>query len=359
GFDWACLLPAHRNEAVCQLQEQNYFDPDEFATGIPGSTSDALKLAHLRAQIHNDARGWDAPDYAAQANSEPLPPEDNPADFSAIKGNFTKEEIQAFGVTGYKLPVGIGHAGDYNGYTVSYREFMNRDHYRKSLTSYGAHTADYMVTRLVKMAAAMQGGTELAPDPHDSFAQADEARQVALSQLHGQATSSAFDAFHASLPPDLEPQIVTQPSGITRFQAATFAWRGGSTAVDNPVAKVQREIAAGLWLDAYDMSGEVQTRVQWPQGIPDTLPAYAGQFEWQWTANFEAYSAFPARLPSTEVGLYRFVVDGLVKQDSEFAAYHFESAPFTVGPWAGIAVGDVSTGINGVSFTANLNYPRS
>ena len=44
---------------------------------------------------------------------------------------------------GYALPVGLGHTGDYNGYTVSYREYMARDSYRKALTSYGAHTADY------------------------------------------------------------------------------------------------------------------------------------------------------------------------------------------------------------------------
>src|SRR6185436_15662923 len=97
----------------------------------------------------NDARGWDAPENLVAANSEP-------ADATQIWGNFTKEELPP--ERGYKLAVGIGHAGDYNGYTVSYREYMNRDSYRKALTSYGPHTADYMVTRLVRMAAALQKG---------------------------------------------------------------------------------------------------------------------------------------------------------------------------------------------------------
>lgn len=365
GFDWACLMPEYAGEAAyaaaCEIQRQ-YYDPAEFPTPVPGTEAaknNPVLIAHLRAQVHNDARGWDAPEYAAQANSEPLAPADDPSDFSAIKGNFTKEEIQAFGVPGYRLTVGIGHAGDYNGYTVSYREYMNRDHYRKALTSYGPHTADYMVTRLVKMAAALQGGPELAPEPHDTLAQADETRQVALAQLHGQATASAYDAFYAALPPDLEPQIVAQPADITRFQAATFTWRGGSTAVDNPVVRVQR-LVAGAWVDAYDMSGEVQTRVHWPQGIPETLPAYAGQFEWLWTANFEAYTAFPARLGSTPPGRYRFVVEGRVKRGQDFTGYRFESQPFTVSPWNGIAINNVSASVTGVTFTVPpIVYPRS
>src|SRR3546814_4207266 len=87
----------------------------------------------MRAQVHNDARGWDAPAYALTAESEP-------PSLADIKGNFTREEIQDLGVPGYKLAVGVGHAGDYNGYTVSYREYMSRDSYRKALTSYGPHT---------------------------------------------------------------------------------------------------------------------------------------------------------------------------------------------------------------------------
>ena len=60
------------------------------------------------------------------------------------------------------------------------------------------------------------------------------------------------------------------------------------------------------------MSGEVQTRVHWPQGVPGIVETYAGQFAWEWTANFEAYEAFPARLGSTPLGTYRFVVDGCI-----------------------------------------------
>src|SRR3546814_1328818 len=117
---------------------------------------------------------------------------------------------------GYKLAVGVGHAGDYNGYTVSYREYMSRDSYRKALTSYGPHTADYMVTRLVRMAAAMKGGDELAPEPLEVIADVDELRQQTESMVVGAASGSAFDPWKAGMPNDACTQgSVAQPTDKT------------------------------------------------------------------------------------------------------------------------------------------------
>ncbi len=167
--------------------------------------------------------------YVSFANAEA-------ADPAMIKGNFTKEELPAD--RGYKLAVGIGHAGDYNGYTVSYREYMRGDHYRKALTAYGPHTADYMVTRMVRMAGAMKGAPELVPELHDAVAQADELRQVALSRAHGQATKAAYDTWLSALPPDVGPAAsVAQPSSIPLFSAATFRWRGGNTRWTTPASR--------------------------------------------------------------------------------------------------------------------------
>lgn len=333
GFDWTCLNPPVNDPyaQACALQKQ-YYDPAEFPTAIPGSLVDASKVARMRAQIHNDARGWDLPQNALAASSEAT-------DVTRIWGNFTKEELPAR--LGYTLPVGIGHAGDYNGYTVSYREYMNRDSYRKALTAYGPHTADYMVTRLVRMAGAMKGGPELQAEPQDTMAQADEARQKALSTALGQTTSAAYDAWQAALPMDKGPEAIkAQPTNITLFNAATMTWVGGSTQTDNPVARVERLCSTadlenpdqpllaqrcsvagvGQWVAFADMTGEVQTMVKWPKGLaaaapsgaPEVASAYAGQYEWQWTANFEAYTAMPARLGSTPLGSYRFVVKGCI-----------------------------------------------
>ena len=122
-----------------------------------------------------------------------------------ILGNFTKEELPT--TRGFALPVGVGHAGDYNGYTVSYREYQSRDSYRKALTAYGPHTADYMVTRLVRMAGALKGGPALAAEAGDAQAQADEQRQEALATAIGAVSGRAYDGWRASLPADVGPVV--------------------------------------------------------------------------------------------------------------------------------------------------------
>jgi hypothetical protein len=305
------------------------------------------------AQVRNDAAGWDAPENLAKAMSEPADPDE-------ILGNFTHEELP--GDRGFALPVGIGHAGDYNGYTVSYREYMSRDHYRKALTAYGPHTADYMVTRLVRMAGSLRGGPPLAPEPHDVAAQADELRQEALARAIGGLSGPAYDAWRTSLPADLGPvEPVSQPAEqLTRFGAATFTWRGGSNAVDNPVVRVER-LVDGAWREFADMSGEVQTQLAFPRGVSGVADAHTGSHEWLWTAAFEAYSAFPARLGSTPDGTYRFVVGGTSRVTGEDAPYALTSQPFQVVPWTGVQVSDGRVDASGdTSFRiGDSAYPRT
>lgn len=359
GFDWACLIPEFSGDAAyanaCAVQSQ-YFDPSDPENNpgvIPGDNFDPEAIAHVRAQVHNDARGWDDPANVLQANSE------NP-DITQLWGNFTREEVQDLGAAGYKLAVGLGHSGDYNGYTVSYREYMNRDHYRKALTAYGAHTADYMATRLVRMAARMQGGAELSGELLDPLAQIDELRQSTEAMVLGSITGGAFDAWQAGMPNDsgaAEP--LTQPTDITRFQAAYFSWRGGSTAADNPRVVVERETAPDRWQQYADQTGEVLVRVQFPQGVPGIIRTYTGMQEWIWTAAYEAYTAFPARLGSTPPGRYRFCVEGVSRKANADEPYAFCSGPFAVAPFGGIPITDVAVNGGQVSFRTAITYPRS
>ena len=329
GGSWTCKNPKNTNQTI--------------------TFSDA-RYRRMKAQIHNDAAGWDAPQNAPTAESEPTDP-------SKVFGNFTQEELPES--LGYKLPIGVGHAGDYNGYTVSYREYMAYDHYRKALTAYGPHTADYMVTRLVRLAGELNGGPELAPEPHDAFAQADEARQVAASTALGAASSRAYDAWVSALPDDAGPAEATaQPDDITRFDAAYFSWRGGSNAADNPVVRVER-LVDGTWQPYADQSGEVQTMVEFPDGADGLLNTYQGNEEWTWTAGFEAFDAFPVEIGSTPAGEYRFVVDGHIRQDGESQAYHLESDSFEVKPWDGVQVTDLRADPGAVSFTAASSYPQT
>lgn len=344
GYDWG--LSCEQNEDTTWTCSH----PQIATTTV----SDA-RYKRMQAQVHNDAAGWDAPENAIAANAEP-------DDVNRIWGNFTKEELSPS--LGYALPVGVGHAGDYTGYTVSYREYMSRDHYRKALTSYGPHTADYMVTRLVRMAAALKGGPAVVPEPHDATAQADEARQVALSTALGLASSAAYEAWLAALPSDIGPaEPLVQPADVTRFSAATFTWRGGSNAVDNPRARVERRTGTDTWVPYADQSGEVQTMVEFPKGAAGVVDTYAGNQQWRWTANFEAFDAFPRTVhPSgqTPDGTYRFVVDGVIRLAGVNTPYHFESDAFHIGPWEGVGINDARVEEDGsVSFVVTVAYPRT
>ncbi|MGH2792956.1 MAG: neutral/alkaline non-lysosomal ceramidase N-terminal domain-containing protein [Actinomycetota bacterium] len=309
--------------------------------------------ARMVAQVRNDAAGWEDPANALAANAEPSDP-------AQIKGNFTKEELPAN--LGYKLPVGVGHAGDYNGYVVSYREYHSRDHYRKALTAYGAHTADYMTTRMARLAGSLKGGPALEPEPLDAVAQADLVREELFMAALGVVSSNAYDAWLASHPDDVGPaEAVAQPANITHFDGAEFTWRGGANAVDNPVVRVERQVD-GAWKPFADQTGEVQTKVQFPSGLRGLVDTYTGGQEWLWTANFEAFIAFPARLQPggmTPLGTYRFVVDGVIRQGGANEPYHLESNPFTVSPWTGVAATATKVAGGNVSVAAEATYPRS
>jgi hypothetical protein len=342
GYDWgASCTPNDDGSWACPFRGETLTISDD-------------RYRRMRAQVNNDAVGWDAPENAVAANSEP-------ADPAAIWGNFTHDELTS--ETGYALPIGVGHAGDYNGYTVSYREYMSRDHYRKALTSYGPHTADYMNTRLTALAGSLHGGPAFEADPHQDAAAADEARQEALARSLGQASSAAYDAWQAAIPDDVGPaQALAQPRDITRFDAAVFTWRGGSNAVDNPVVRVER-LVDGQWRRYADQTGEVQTGVRFPVGANGLLDTYAGGQEWRWTATFEAFDAFPAAvLPGGQVptGHYRFVLTGHIRQAGETVPYALESEAFTVSPWTGVSADDPRLEDRGaVSFRARSAYPRT
>lgn len=308
------------------------------------------------AEVHNDARGWDDAANALTANAEP-------ADPAKIKGNFTKEELAPS--RGYRLPVGVGHAGDYNGYTVSYRMYMSYDHYRKALTSYGPHTADYMVTRLVRMAGVLKGGPALAPEPLDALGRIDEARQAAEATTIGQAAAAAYDNWAATLPPDdVKAAPLDQPKDVTRFSAATFSWLGGNNYVDNPAVRVER-FDGRSWGTYAEQSGEVQVRLDLPVGVQSVLQQYMAPPLWKWTANFEVPDFFPRdidpRGPNVPNGLYRFVVDGGQRAGGATTPYHLVSRAFAVNRWTGVKVGGMRVTNDG---TVNvgispITYPRT
>ncbi|MEA2452901.1 MAG: hypothetical protein QOG04_1611 [Actinomycetota bacterium] len=353
GYDWTdrmdCTQASAGGDWTCVPKSD---EPRPQAVLGPHTFTDA-EYRRMKAEIHNPANGWDAISNAAFADGEPNDP-------SKIWGNFTHVELPE--QYGYKLPIGTGHTGDYNGYTVSYREYMSYDHYRKALTSYGPHTADYMNTRLTKLAGSLNGQPQpLDPQEVADTARAavDEARQVAMSTALGAASFAAYEAWTRALPNDKGPAAAnTQPQDISRFDAATFSWIGGDNAVDNPTVKVQRFVD-GKWVPFADQSGEVQTKVRLPKGVNAFTDTYSGNQEWLWTANFEAFDALPAGIGSTPEGRYRFVVDGLIRKGtpSANAPYHLVSHAFQVSAWDGLKVQDLQATSDSVSFSVDSTYP--
>lgn len=335
-------------------------------------------IQKMRAQVNNDAKGWDDPNCMElgcgyQAESEPT-------DLSKVRGNFTHDDTPGNAGHGYKMTVTISMANDYNGYIASYRDYMSHDHYRKALTGWGSHSSDYYATRLSQMGRALngdgasrttiEGQTEPAKaDPAWAVLVgkevADQAAEEARVRAVGEAASAAAAAYPATLPDDGgDGAELTQPKDIERFDSATFTWDGGNNYTDNPTVTVQRK-EGKHWVEFADQSGEVPVTLKYPSDTPDGIVTYrAGGQVWKWTASFEAFvSRFPLVDPqgqeyqATPAGTYRFVVSGKWRKGNRDADYSRISNPFEVKPWSGITVEDAAVDGDGhVTFKAGPTH---
>jgi neutral/alkaline ceramidase-like enzyme/hemolysin type calcium-binding protein len=314
-------------------------------SGPPLTGITDLKFNRFRAQVRNDAAGWNNLENVLSADSEP-------ADPTQIKGNFTHDDTHDD--LGYELTVPMAMGNDYNGYIPPYREFQRGDHYRKALAGWGPHSSDYMATRLVTLGRLFKDpGYTLPPDQvtesaYDPKVQADLAVNEQRAEALGDTGGAAIAAYEASLPDDGgNAEVVTQPQDIERFGAALFTWNGGSNFTDNPQVRVELETAPGVWEDYADQSGEIPVTLAFPQG--ENVASYTqGDQRWHWTADFEAFVAgyedqtfnTGDRDPVTPAGTYRFVVHGQRRDGGQVVDYDLTSDEFQVSPWQGILVQD-------------------
>jgi hypothetical protein len=378
GFDWG---------ERCEPAGDGTYEPDGSGTGTwvcpsphnPAGTLEPIsdrRLKRMRAQVRNAANGWNDLENVAEAESEPVDPRE-------IKGNYTHDDrcgldaltpgsdpcgpgdVSASAELGYTLTVPISMANDYNGYIATYREYQRGDHYRKALTGWGAHSSDYMATRMayigrelrdprVELPLDMRQEEALEPKVTVDLA-LNERRAEALGEVGG----AAIAAFEAGLPDDGgEAEAVSQPADVERFDAALFAWNGGSNFTDDPQVRVERDGEGGWELYA-DQSGEVPVTLELPE-VGEAAPYLLGDAEWRWTAHFEAFaSSFdPGERPlATPAGRYRFVVEGSRREGGERVGYRIVSDAFRVRPWSGITVEDIRlTADDRVSFRVG---PRS
>jgi hypothetical protein len=345
-------------------------------------------VQHMRAQVLNDAAGWDDPNCneigcGYQAESEPT-------DLKKIRGNFTHDDTAANASHGYTLTVTIAMANDYNGYIASYREYMDHDHYRKALTGWGPHSSDYYATRLSQLGRALKGDQASAKavdgqtDPAKADPawaplvtkeQADQAAEDARVQAVGEAAGAGVQAYALTIPDDGgSDQALVQPAkAIERFDATTFTWDGGNNYTDNPVVTVERQVG-DKWVTFADQSGEVPVTLKYPESSQGTVDPAAialgliggrtGGQEWKWTATFEAFVSrfrlvdpLGEKYTATPTGTYRFRVAGVWRKGNADTPYIRISNPFEVTPWSGITVESAHTnGAGHVTFSAGPSH---
>jgi hypothetical protein len=336
----------------------------------------------MKAQIYNDAAGWDATENSFNAETEPV-------ELEKIWGNFTHEELTPFG---YDMVITVGMTNDYWGYLASYREFQRGDHYRKALTGLGPHSEDFMATRLTRMAASLNGGPDISQGPKDIAYNWDYEHQGLRQAALGNSARAYLAPYEAQQPADGgTPAISGQPADIERFAASRVTWVGGSNWIDTPSATVERCVAAGNACDANnpahwktyaDGFGEVEVKANYP--APEEVPLWrAGQYEWVWEATFEAFDsdiplpdAQGVRRSKTPSDMYRFVIDGCHRDETgtptpslpdpacdswdpqgRSKPYHLTSEPFDVGPWEGITAEDVQVeGDSTISFATGPQF---
>lgn len=380
-------LPGHGpitlNDWCVQNENGTWSCKDPRNPAVRRDVSDYL-FRRMKAQIYNDARGWDSLENSLQAETEP-------AELDKVWGNFTHEELTQHG---YDMVITVGMTNDYWGYLASYREFQRGDHYRKALTGLGPHSEDFMATRLSRMAAELNGGPPVVPGPKDIAYQWDYQHQGGRQEVLGRSARTYLPVYEAQMPADGgTPSIVTQPASIERFAAASVTWIGGSTWSDTPHARVERCVAADPtgcdpaapadWQPYADGFGEVEVKANYPQA--SDMPAWrAGQFAWRWEATFEAFDsdiplpdATGRRRTQTPAETYRFVIDGCHRgtagtpsaqlpdpacgswdPQGRVKPYRLTTEPFEVRPWEGIAVENITAEPDGrVSFRVGPTYP--
>ena len=345
GWDWTEFCQPDGAEWLCPNPHAVATWADDPSV-LPTDESDRVTIsdAHyqrIRAQVTNDAAGWDDPANIPDAESEP-------ADPALILGNYIHDELPA--EHGYGLVVPISMANDYWGYIATYREYQRGDHYRKALTGLGAHSSDWLATRLVAMAGSLNGHApstqRIQYSPLDTLYMVDGLHQEARAIALGTDAQVYLAAYELILPPSVgPPAALDEPESIQRFDVAQFTWRGGDNYTDDPHVRVEREVRPGVWEPAGDMTGEVVVFLDYADDPAAGLASYrAGTFEYRWTAHFEAFDSDidTARGHQTSAGTYHFVVEGSWRDGvGSTTPYRVESMPFTVSPWEGITAEDI------------------
>jgi hypothetical protein len=218
-----------------------------------------------------------------------------PGEMTVEMGRHIREAVRAASAGAVKGVVLAGLSNAYLNYFATPEEY-ERQHYEGGFTIYGHFSALVVQEGLADLAARLVAGRP-APEPYDQGAKA-----------------TTGDARFA--PGATSASVVEQPRPVTRFERASFAWRGGPNGQDRPVdsafVSIQRQVAGGWQTIADDLGMQIAWRSDGD-----------GNYRAMWEV---------ARW--TRPGVHRFLVTA--------GGYRLASEPFDVARSAALTVQEVA-----------------
>ena len=256
GYDWGkqcTALPS--GEWSCP-------DPRDTTKRLPPISD--LNYRRMRAQVLNDAAGWNDPSYAALGRVRARRPGADQGQLHALRA---------------AARAGLQDDGD--GVDGQRLQRLHRDLPRVPARRPLPQGADRVGAALVattwrrgssRWAARCTAGRRSRTSRSSAKNVVDQQHQDARATALGALADKYVPLYEATLPDDGDSAHVnSQPHDLTRFDATRFVWTGGSNYTDNPDVVVQRRVGGG-WVPYADQSGELPVTVEYPK--PADIPAY-------------------------------------------------------------------------------------
>jgi neutral ceramidase len=220
--------------------------------------------------------------------------------------------LAALSGSGVQRVVISGLANEYLSYFTTPEEY-DLQHYEGAATLYGRTASVLLQDNLVDLARRLVHG-QAAPAPY------------AFDPINGvHLVGAGFDLGPSSA------SVVSQPATTTRFNRASFRWRGGKLGIDRPLGRAFVSIERRSGRRWVPVTNDLGLRIIW---TVDADGVYTAQWE---------VPLFATR------GTHRFVITA--------NRYRLESAPFQVGETGTLRLRQVGTKAGYVA--VELDYPQA
>jgi hypothetical protein len=261
---------------------------------------------------------------------------------------------------GFTRGIPLSHANDWTGYIYTSDQY-DRQEGRSDQGAYGRDQGWYLVDKAIDL-------TKVLIDPNYDYGSFDRSALMTaddlLQETSGWAIVTATPVTHEVRDAILIPNVfnecagLAEPNDVSRFEQATFVWRGGNNGADLPTVELQRFTGEnpeqdGAWSTVMDAEGfemHLHMKLYRLQPGDPIIPGGPGCNELVdhiYSIVFEPAFDFPT-------GTYRFVSTGVFRTAPKSDdAYRAVSKPFTVatGPLG------MSAGVQGNEVIVELEYP--